>query len=387
MEVDVGTALPALNPTVTGTVTSYTLAPTLPRGLTLNATSGTITGTPFESIDATTYKVTATNSGGSTTFDLSLRVRTSFGAPVPIGYQPFFINDAAYPFNGQPVSLFAWEGRNVAVLSRRSDLNRGTMQLLVAAIDRGYDFYALATGREPSPSPHASYNGKITIADVQKTCGAGCGYLGATGIEADSIYFDQIYNAALTQGLYGSFLFYELGRNFWFYDNKIAYKDPILPWPVVTGYAVVNWWWSMEVAGVKMPVDQCSQLDNDRYYAHMAGVFDTYLSNASLNWNNTLAENKGVAASGCAVDANVLFASFLMRVRKDYGSADFPQKVWIEVGLRPNATTTQAAIDNLVLAASIAANKNLTRVFEQTWRWPVSDAAELEAEQKLGAPL
>src|SRR5215472_5574397 len=42
----VGTAITALMPTVTGSVTSYSVSPSLPAGLSLNSVSGAITGTP-----------------------------------------------------------------------------------------------------------------------------------------------------------------------------------------------------------------------------------------------------------------------------------------------------------------------------------------------------
>ena len=43
---NVGTAITPLDPTVTGTVTSYTVSPALPAGIALDATTGRISGTP-----------------------------------------------------------------------------------------------------------------------------------------------------------------------------------------------------------------------------------------------------------------------------------------------------------------------------------------------------
>jgi hypothetical protein len=69
-----GTALTPLTPTVTGTVTSYVVSPGFPAGITLDATTGQISGTPMAPAPATTYTVTASNATGSTTFDLSFSV-------------------------------------------------------------------------------------------------------------------------------------------------------------------------------------------------------------------------------------------------------------------------------------------------------------------------
>jgi len=63
----VGTAITALSPTVVGgmPITGYSVSPALPAGLSINATTGVISGTPIIGTDAADYTVTATNSGGS----------------------------------------------------------------------------------------------------------------------------------------------------------------------------------------------------------------------------------------------------------------------------------------------------------------------------------
>lgn len=70
----VGTAIAALSPTVTGTVTGFTVSPALPAGLVLNATSGQISGTPAAVAATTAYTVTASNAGGSTSYALTITV-------------------------------------------------------------------------------------------------------------------------------------------------------------------------------------------------------------------------------------------------------------------------------------------------------------------------
>lgn len=69
-----GVAITALTPAVTGLVTSYSISPSLPSGLTLNTTSGIISGTPLAVSPLTTYTVTASNGSGGTTFNLQIAV-------------------------------------------------------------------------------------------------------------------------------------------------------------------------------------------------------------------------------------------------------------------------------------------------------------------------
>jgi hypothetical protein len=70
----VGVAVPALTPTVTGTASAYGVTPPLPAGLTLDTTSGAISGTPTAATPNTSYVVKATNSVGSTTATLQFAV-------------------------------------------------------------------------------------------------------------------------------------------------------------------------------------------------------------------------------------------------------------------------------------------------------------------------
>src|SRR5205814_433343 len=69
------TTITSLNPTVYGgTVTSYSIAPSLPQGLFFNTSTGVISGMFTMVSPMTTYTVTATNSGGSTSFDVVITV-------------------------------------------------------------------------------------------------------------------------------------------------------------------------------------------------------------------------------------------------------------------------------------------------------------------------
>jgi len=114
-----GIAITPLSPTVTGTVDSYSVSPALPTGLSLNTTSGIISGTPSVNASSATYTVTATNTGGSTTFGIVIGVGSkryavnaspadwnvtstwsltsggASGAPIPVAGDAVYIGDAA----------------------------------------------------------------------------------------------------------------------------------------------------------------------------------------------------------------------------------------------------------------------------------------------------
>ncbi len=69
-----------------GPVTSYSVLPALPTGLSLNLVTGTITGTPTAVVGLAPYTVTATNSGGSTTVILQIAVVTPSLAWSPLTF-------------------------------------------------------------------------------------------------------------------------------------------------------------------------------------------------------------------------------------------------------------------------------------------------------------
>ena len=76
----VGTPISSLMPTVTGTVTSYSVSPTLPLGLSLDESSGVISGTPTAVSALDTYTLTAANGTGNTTATVTIEV-----AAAPVG--------------------------------------------------------------------------------------------------------------------------------------------------------------------------------------------------------------------------------------------------------------------------------------------------------------
>jgi Putative Ig domain/Cadherin domain len=70
----VGTAIANLNPTVTGTGLTYSINPGLPAGLSIDPTTGVISGTPSVTAASAIYTVTANNTAGSTTTTLTVAV-------------------------------------------------------------------------------------------------------------------------------------------------------------------------------------------------------------------------------------------------------------------------------------------------------------------------
>lgn len=72
----VGVAIPTLSPTYTGTVSSFSVSPDLPSGISLS-TQGVISGTPTQTQVSQSYVITATYESSSTTFTLTIVVNAA----------------------------------------------------------------------------------------------------------------------------------------------------------------------------------------------------------------------------------------------------------------------------------------------------------------------
>ena len=79
-----GTAIASLNPTNTGgALTQYSIAPNLPSGLTINPSSGIISGTPTVASSQTSYVVTGFNAYGNVSTTVVITVNNSVQPPAP----------------------------------------------------------------------------------------------------------------------------------------------------------------------------------------------------------------------------------------------------------------------------------------------------------------
>lgn len=271
-------------------------------------------------------------------------------------------------FGGVEYERYSWEGEKIALLTETNDLDPVVMKRWLAGVDAAYNYYAKCTGRDPHSDGMDTYiNGRSTIASVPETCGAGCGYLGATGVEIMTGLFTETYQQIRGDDQFNQVLFYELGRNFWFYSDQLAYKEND---PVVTGYAVFMRFVVVEAANLQGA--PFSNWTFPEFRNVVRGLLDKYLANTALTWENTLGIGAGYPDVLGGTD---LFASFCFHLMEHYGGATWLENVWKLAAQRPRANTTQAAVDNFIIASSLAAGANLAELF-RSWRWPVSDAVE-----------
>ena len=106
-----GVAIAPDNPACSGAVTSWTVSPALPAGLTLNAGTGILSGTPTAVAVTATYTVTAAGAGGSTTTTLSITVNDQ--APAKFSYAAGTVTYTV----GEPITPNGPSNSGAAVIS------------------------------------------------------------------------------------------------------------------------------------------------------------------------------------------------------------------------------------------------------------------------------
>jgi hypothetical protein len=287
-------------------------------------------------------------------------------------------------FNGTAYTLKPWFGQNVALLTPDGSVyETNVMEKILAALDLAYGYYRAATGHLPTLYGATTLEGRDTIAVVNSTCGAGCSYVGFTGTEILNQYFQILYQGVATANEYDQVLFYEFGRNYWFYANQLDYQSPDVD-PVATGFAVYMRFVSMNAIDVAGAPYNGTPFPN--FAAAVTNLIDYYVLSSSLNWSNTFRISKAPPNS-LGLGGTDLIASLLMRIGRDFGGTNFVSDFWHQAALRPSAQSTIEAADNFVLTASAATHANLTRVFSTHWKWPVSNAAVLEAQARWGSPV
>jgi len=279
------------------------------------------------------------------------------------------INTTYTTFDNNTQNVVAYIGRNIALqIFDYLIVDKNIMNYIVSKLDLAYGFYYKAV--KQLPIPYKTLLGKGTISVVNSTCGAGCGYLGQTGIELLSPHWDILYNGVKTNNQFDQVLFYELGRNFWV--NPIQKIECTPGGTVTTGFAVFMRFMAMEYANVEGAPYNGNSFTS--FKNEVKGLLATYINNISYNWTNTV--YAGVAPTNTmGLGGTDMWASFMFDLYSRYGDA-FLYGVWSAIPTI-NITTGTAienACDTFALAASKACNANLYDLFKSYYRWPVSNS-------------
>jgi hypothetical protein len=261
-------------------------------------------------------------------------------------------------FNGQTLSLYPWTGKKIVVLTANPDLDVATMQSILNALDAAWNIYEMITSADPVLYPPTSMNGKDIVAEVPDgaTCGAACSYIGFTGTEIATTYFNVLYNGVRLNNQFDQVLFYEFGRNFWFYGDQLGKVDPF-----VTGFAIANRFISMDRIGVNGgPFGALPYTAFERLI--LSNLMNSYLTNPAYNWANTLGVNQAPPTPN-SWGATDLAGGMIYRIYSDSGMSVYTQ-FWNVLKSLSAAPTPDAAIQNFVTAAKAVTGADYSFLFK-----------------------
>lgn len=265
-------------------------------------------------------------------------------------------------FVGATIEVRVYPGRNVALML---DPNRVTdvtiVENILKAIDAAWDWYRDYFGR--APTPVSIYEGKTTIAEnAQDPAAAARGRPGQTGIEMGPGSMSRLLIEA-AQDRYNQAVFYELGRNFWFYGDQLgAIRAPVIGGVFNTGFATVNRFYAMEAAGVVgAPWDDNIDFDTFRHLS-LVDILDRYIADPKLNWQNTLEANKAPPGLPSWMAGYHLAGAFFHCIRRDYGLAGY-RRFWQLMASAPKAETPRDACARFVQVAYAATKHDYRDLF------------------------
>jgi hypothetical protein len=306
---------------------------------------------------------------------------TSIKPGATVDYAELAFESARWKERDLETKMESWMGNEVAFLALPSNLDPAVMVHYVNALDRGWELYREITGK--SPQPNKLFKKKPVIAAIpspELTCGVGCGQIGSTGIELAKFY-DVDYPALVRDPLaIPHYTFYEMGRNYYTFDDRHSL--------FFTGFAVLMRYICMDTLGYKdedtqtrMAIEEAEKHFKDSEF-NFLDIFTT-LGPAQLT-GNRIKDDTGSLLNPS--DIPCVYASAMLRLHRENGGNQ-----WLSRFFRELENTPQVKVDspdaallqcwNWFLSASVAARKDLSPVFADEWKFPLSQTAREELQK------
>jgi hypothetical protein len=294
-------------------------------------------------------------------------------------YKPLAMEPAVWEKSGISTELQTWEGNEVVFLAVPGDYDADFMKRWVETLDGGWKVYREIVGG--SPRPHRRVGDKPSIAavpDASFTCGAGCGYVGATGIELALFYHHDYKRLKDKPGFFCHYAFYEMGRNYYIFGDRHS--------QFITGYAVFMRYVCMDRLNCQdLEPELRSEIEaaESKVQDSGLGFLDTFTATEAYGEKRPrLKDPNGQALTS---DQPVMYASAMLRLRKDQGGDEWTQRFFQHLHKSPrlHKNSDQSALKQCwtwYICASLAAGKDLSERFVDDWKLPMNDAQRKAAQ-------
>lgn len=296
----------------------------------------------------------------------------------PIEYQP--INPAPWKAKNQSTWLFPWEGERVVLLTTTAHLDPKTMAAFVKRLDSVWNLCGELVGQ--SPNLIKQHNGKVTIAavpDLSFTLSAGgkfgFGFFGSSGIEVAEFYGPQgdFERFRKDPERFPDHYFLLIGQNYSVALDRIGFAP--------NGSALLLRYICME--GVKSTDSETQARQSVvRYENAFAQSKATFAESFFFFGAKTPQPLNDIDGKPFATgDLSLLFASSLLKIRQENGGNEWVKRFYRHLSKCPPVVARQANemasvangyLLNWVVAASLAAGKDLSPLFRDRWRFPLA---------------
>lgn len=208
----------------------------------------------------------------------------------------------------------------------------------------------------------------ISVAVVENTCGPGCGELNGSRIEIEAERFDILYNNVIKHNQQDHLLFYELGRTYWVFGDRLTCDDEKLNQVVHTGFAIF-----MRDVIIKKIGKSCAPINGI--------AFQDYLDNKQLEFNYykkqteidfiRLVHLNSTKQDNIEIKATRIFASMLNQLYVNYGETRFLNEFSKNINDCINPEISSELFSNLLTSSMISSKSDLRELFTQEWKIPI----------------
>lgn len=288
-----------------------------------------------------------------------------------VDYASLAFQPKTWAEKSQSTQMLPWSGSNVVFLTLPGDYDGKLMSRWVQRLDQGWQLYSDLTGRKPRP--YKQLHGKAPIAAVpgfEYTCGAGCGYVGSTGIELAMFYNWNYPALRKNPDAMPHYVFYEMGRNFYTFGDRHSC--------FTTGFAVFMRYVCMDALGCQ---------DEDKRTREVIEKAQSLIKDSGFSFLKMFTNADGLSEKQPRLkdtdgkplnpsDQPVTYASAMLRLYRENGGNDWLRRFFRALAECPKANPKEreGALEqcwNWYVAASVAARKDLSFVFVDEWRLPL----------------
>jgi hypothetical protein len=211
----------------------------------------------------------------------------------------------------------------------------------------------------------------IAVPSADFTCGYGCGYIGATGIEFAGFYEHDCELLRSHPKAMPHYYFYEMGRNFYTFEDRHSL--------FITGYAVFMRYICMDVLKCEDPdiaTRQVIEAAEELFARSDMSFLQGFTTVAGLDEKAPRLRNEQGEPIEPS-DQPVIYATAMLKLRREYGGEPWLKRFFAQLATCPpiEPKDEEAALRQCLswlVAASCAAGKDLSPIFADRWRMPLT---------------